>query len=411
MGIGRRCSSAWGTSPPAEQAAHLQGALCPAILGGSAAGGSGALPAAGRFGAPAISFEAPERPVCFYCPGPSKREKIISAISINATRLVEVHARGLSFGTHKSWDDGASVMEAVAWVVTGERWGDHPPCVCPVIGAFLRTWNDELVDAERDRLLLPFVERVPGTSSTPLVEEDRGWLAMDWLVRTYAPGWLRLAGLTEFAAVLEALPPVTSDGGVLSAKATLDAAQDAAASTAASVREKIGDSQPGFMGRVVEVDEPGAVWREAKRSVWEAIDEAGEEAALKAAAQAGAGAAEKAAETGVLGAPQMDGQLAAMKAAGSAAWAVATSSAWTAAQGAAEASVPAAFAVRRTALEIGFNSVFSRRRIEAFLAARDSAARAALSAGKIASYSSLDQTRRVLQLSAVQLLDRMIDAT
>ena len=57
------------------------------------------------------------------------------------------------------------------------------------IGAFLRAWNDHLpTDADRDRLLRPLVLRLVGSRSTPEVETRRSWLAMDWLVRTYAPG-------------------------------------------------------------------------------------------------------------------------------------------------------------------------------------------------------------------------------
>ena len=54
-------------------------------------------------------------------------------------------------------------MEAVAFVA-GELWSDHPECACPVIGAFMRAWNDGLADdVERTTLLRPLVPKLVGT--------------------------------------------------------------------------------------------------------------------------------------------------------------------------------------------------------------------------------------------------------
>ena len=58
----------------------------------------------------------------------------------------------LSAGGHEHVDEGACFMEAVSYVA-GEPWSDKPACACPVLGAFLRTWNDDLSDTDRDRLL------------------------------------------------------------------------------------------------------------------------------------------------------------------------------------------------------------------------------------------------------------------
>ena len=66
----------------------------------------------------------------------------------------------LSKGAHKHEDEGACVMEAVAYVA-GEPWTDRPACACPVISAFMRAWNDDLpTDADRDRLLRPLIPRL-----------------------------------------------------------------------------------------------------------------------------------------------------------------------------------------------------------------------------------------------------------
>lgn len=81
----------------------------------------------------------------------------------------------LSAGSHGSIEAGACVMEIVAHVA-GDPWSDSPPCACPIIAAFLRSWNDALpTNADRDRLLKPLVPFVVGTRSTPAIEQVLRW--------------------------------------------------------------------------------------------------------------------------------------------------------------------------------------------------------------------------------------------
>jgi hypothetical protein len=54
-------------------------------------------------------------------------------------------------GRHRSPDDGVCVVE-LASVIGGERFTDRPRCVDPVIGSFLRSWNDGVGYADRQRL-------------------------------------------------------------------------------------------------------------------------------------------------------------------------------------------------------------------------------------------------------------------
>ena len=103
----------------------------------------------------------------------------------------------LKAGAH-SKDSTFCVMEAVAFVA-GEEWSDHPECACPVISAFLRSWNDGLPnDAERDRLLKPLIPLLVNTRNKNL-EKQRALMAADWLIRVHTPAFLRLAGLTKQA--------------------------------------------------------------------------------------------------------------------------------------------------------------------------------------------------------------------
>jgi hypothetical protein len=47
-------------------------------------------------------------------------------------------------------------------MIGGEKFTDRPDCVCPVIGSFLRSWNDRVGYADRQRLY-PYASRVVGT--------------------------------------------------------------------------------------------------------------------------------------------------------------------------------------------------------------------------------------------------------
>jgi hypothetical protein len=64
-------------------------------------------------------------------------------------------------GRHRSPDDGVCVVE-LASMIGGEEFTDRPKCVCPVIGSFLRCWNDRAGYADRQRLS-PYASQVVGT--------------------------------------------------------------------------------------------------------------------------------------------------------------------------------------------------------------------------------------------------------
>jgi hypothetical protein len=50
----------------------------------------------------------------------------------------------------------------LASMIGGEQFSDRPDCVCPVIGSFLRSWNDAVGYADRQRLE-PYASLVVGT--------------------------------------------------------------------------------------------------------------------------------------------------------------------------------------------------------------------------------------------------------
>jgi hypothetical protein len=113
----------------------------------------------------------------------------------------------LAYGTHATPDEGRCAMEWVSYLA-GEPHGDQPACVSPVLRAFCTTLNDSLEEDPRQRLR-PYLARTIGTADDRL-DEERSWMAMDWLIRTYVPAWLGLANLNEAAGRVAALVPITS---------------------------------------------------------------------------------------------------------------------------------------------------------------------------------------------------------
>ena len=150
-------------------------------------------------------------------------------MSVLEERLSYLEPLVLETGAHDAPNNGlvhACMMEAVSYVA-GEPWSDHPECASPVLGAFLRSWNDSLSDEDR-QMLKPLIPRLVGTKASKAVEEKRAWMATDWLARECAPALLRLAGLTEHAETLEGLAALTTTKRAERAKPKLAAARDAA---------------------------------------------------------------------------------------------------------------------------------------------------------------------------------------
>jgi hypothetical protein len=107
----------------------------------------------------------------------------------------------LGKGKHASADEGACVME-LASMLAGEPFSDHPASVCPVIGSFLRAYNDSVDDRRRQDLYV-YAARVVGTRAGIAVQRDRADRLSAWAVemqrrrwtRMLPPSRLRIAGL------------------------------------------------------------------------------------------------------------------------------------------------------------------------------------------------------------------------
>jgi hypothetical protein len=114
----------------------------------------------------------------------------------------------LAHGTHATPEEGRCAMEWVSHLA-GEPHSDAPACVSPVLRALCVTLNDGLPDGPRQRLR-PYLARTIGTAGDGL-DGARAWMALDWLIGTYAPAWLGLIGLGGEAAVLADAPAVTDE--------------------------------------------------------------------------------------------------------------------------------------------------------------------------------------------------------
>jgi hypothetical protein len=95
----------------------------------------------------------------------------------------------LSAGKHSSPEEGACVME-LASMLAGESFTDHPACVCPVIGSFLRAYNDSVGD-ERRQDLYGYVSMVVGSVAPAEVERARAERLVGWSSENFRRRWAR----------------------------------------------------------------------------------------------------------------------------------------------------------------------------------------------------------------------------
>jgi hypothetical protein len=84
----------------------------------------------------------------------------------------------LARGRHQSPDQGACVME-LASMLAHEPFTDHPRSVCPVIGAFLRAYNDGLPD-DRRQDLYEYAAKAVGTVAPRSARRARARLCLEW---------------------------------------------------------------------------------------------------------------------------------------------------------------------------------------------------------------------------------------
>jgi hypothetical protein len=84
----------------------------------------------------------------------------------------------LGKGKHSTPEEGACVME-LASMLAGEPFTDHPASVCPVIGCFLRSYNDTIDDSRR-QALYEYASRVVGSRGSRRAQQARADRLAAW---------------------------------------------------------------------------------------------------------------------------------------------------------------------------------------------------------------------------------------
>jgi hypothetical protein len=81
-------------------------------------------------------------------------------------------------GAHRSPRDGVCLLELTS-ILAQEKFSDRPRCVCVVVAAFLRDWNDRSGHAQR-QLLRPYAKRVIGSRAGRGVTRRRRDICLIW---------------------------------------------------------------------------------------------------------------------------------------------------------------------------------------------------------------------------------------
>ncbi|WP_176035420.1 hypothetical protein [Burkholderia multivorans] len=185
-------------------------------------------------------------------------------------------------GGHKSPDEGHCLLEVVS-MFAGEQFSDSPKCVDPILAQFGRSWNDGMRSDEERAQLKIYITRLPGTNKGPELSQKRGWMAMDWIVRTYCAAWLALnPRLAHHADALKALPPITCVADLQAAQPKLDAAKKGAAAARDAARAAAGVAAGVAAGAAAG----DAAWDAARAAAWDAAWAAAGVAAWAAARDA-----------------------------------------------------------------------------------------------------------------------------
>jgi hypothetical protein len=117
----------------------------------------------------------------------------------------------LSKGKHTDPEDGACVME-LASMLAGDPFTDHPASVCPVIGSFLRSYNDS-IDDDRRQSLYGYASKVVGSRACARTQEARAARLAEWaeeMLRS-RPTWFSLRSQLRAIGLMRQ-PPVDAIG-------------------------------------------------------------------------------------------------------------------------------------------------------------------------------------------------------
>src|SRR6476660_5639298 len=175
---------------------------------------------------------------------------------MTTAEITDVWPNGITLarGSHRSPDDGLCFMEAVSFF-RGLPHTDCPPCVSPVLGAMGRRLNDGFPDDLR-QMLVPLIPLVPGTAGDGH-DETRGYMALDWLMRTCLPAYLdHVPSCRENAAELRALSQIVDSVAADRARPIARRAKAAAAAAAyaAAAADADADAYAAYAAAAADAD-------------------------------------------------------------------------------------------------------------------------------------------------------------
>ena len=116
-------------------------------------------------------------------------ERNATSLASGAPAAIERRGLRLRPGSHRSPREGVCVVE-LASLLARERFSDRPRCVCRVIAAFLRAWNDRVGYADRQQLL-PYAERIVGSREDRATTRMRRDFCLVWAGADLSRGPLR----------------------------------------------------------------------------------------------------------------------------------------------------------------------------------------------------------------------------
>jgi hypothetical protein len=173
----------------------------------------------------------------------------MTQLKINPAKLAQFDALTLDRSSHPSFEAGHCAMEVVAWLAD-EGHTDAPQCASPVLRRYTIRLNDRW-DATKRQTLKPYLLRMIGTGGDGK-DEIRERIAAKWVTEKLLPDWLRLAGMEDQLAALEAVEP----GNWPALRKTLYAVRTAAWEKRDARREEI---RRQVLAHLTEQQKPHAV--------------------------------------------------------------------------------------------------------------------------------------------------------
>lgn len=165
----------------------------------------------------------------------------------------------LARGSHDSPDEGACAME-LASMLAGEPFGDRPRCVCPVIGAFVRTLNDGLGYAARQELI-SYVPLLVGTASGEEVRRRREEMCLAYGAAAAAPAGPRARLAIWLEAGMGPALRLSEGAGTFAARRALRRRDIEGAFGLLREMAALGSESPALAGPVVRLPELGVARR------------------------------------------------------------------------------------------------------------------------------------------------------